>query len=116
MEAHSERKLVKKWVTAKIKEIADHGVAGWVIKREHPVLQSSQDPGAQDENDAAGGMPATSLQPTPALDLPPQHTGDALPSFCLCNDDALMPSCLSCELFEICKDHAAAQGFSAGWP
>ena len=81
MEAHSERKLVKKWVTAKIKEIADHGVAGWVIKREHPVMQSSQDLAAQDENDAAAGGPSTSLQPTPAADLPSQNTGGALPCF-----------------------------------
>ena len=89
VEAHSERKLVKKWVTAKIKEIADHGVAGWVIKREHPVIQSSQDLAAQDENDAVADMPSTSRQPTPAADRPPQHTGDALPSFCLCKDDAV---------------------------
>lgn len=79
-EANSERKLVKKWVTAKIKEIADHGVAGWVIKREHPVIQHSQDPAPQDENDAAAGMPAMSLQDTPAVDLPLQNPGGTSPA------------------------------------
>ena len=75
VEANSGRKVVKKWVTAKIKEIADHGIAGWVIKREHPVIQTSQDLGATDENNAAAGAPLNLA--APAQDLPPEHPGSA---------------------------------------
>ena len=31
-------------MTKKIKEIAHYGLTGWVVKREHPPVQISQDP------------------------------------------------------------------------
>ena len=70
-------------MTAKIKEIADHGVAGWVIKREHPVVQHSQDPAAQDENEPAAGVPSAGFQDAPATDLPSQNPGGTSPAHVL---------------------------------
>ena len=66
--------MVKKWVTAKIREIAEHGMAGWVIKREHPPIQLSQDPGVGDEGTAADGVLSIPVQATPAAGKP---AGDA---------------------------------------
>ena len=108
MEANSGRKVVKKWVTAKIKEIADHGVAGWVIKREHPVIQTSQDAGATDENNAAAGVPPTLNQAAPARDLPPEHPGGAS-SPSKVNGDSQGFIGLKCDSWQSCKDSAAAQ-------
>ena len=36
-EAHPSRQLVKKWVSDKIKEIAERGIRGWNIKAEMPA-------------------------------------------------------------------------------
>jgi len=86
-EAHPERKVVKKWVTAKIKEIADHGMAGWVIKREHTPIQLSQDPAVGNEGTAAGGVLSIPVQATPAMAKPPGNA-EGMSSFehldCIC--------------------------------
>lgn len=70
-DAHPERRVIKTWVTAKIKEIADHGIAGWVIKREHSAIKSSQDPIQTDEDNAtAGPVSQAPSQAAPAAPKP----------------------------------------------
>ena len=42
-EAHPERKLIKKWVADKVKEVAERGIMGWQIKSSMPEGDRAQD-------------------------------------------------------------------------
>lgn len=64
-EAHPERKLVKKWVTDQVKELAEKTVTGWRIKSEGPSESPLQPP--SQEPDAAskpGQQPSDAVQQT----------------------------------------------------
>lgn len=49
---HSERKLVKKWVGDKIKELAERTLTGWLIKAEAPSLPERAEPAAEEKIEA----------------------------------------------------------------
>ena len=48
---HPERKLVKKWVGDKIKELAERTLTGWQIKAEAPPAEPDEAAAAAVEND-----------------------------------------------------------------
>ena len=70
MEAHPERKLVKKWLTEKIKEVADRGSGGWRIKPEAVAAAGLANPAKPSEAPAepprdVGIAAGSSMQATP---------------------------------------------------
>ena len=70
VDANPTRKVVKSWAMAKIKEIAHWGVTGWVISREHPPLQMSQDQAAAEERAATPAPACTAAEAAPAATQP----------------------------------------------
>ncbi|CAL8461841.1 g1372 [Coccomyxa elongata] len=92
-EAHSERKVVKKWVHGKIKDLAEHSLGVWVIKQSalssapaeataSPPQGQSQGPPAvtplhqQRPSSAGADLPQPASQPstTPGAAAPTGHT------------------------------------------
>lgn len=70
------RKLVKKWVAEKIKEVAERSLTGWLIKAEAPPVLP--EPADQDGSEADAGRDAAQDASQLASAVPDEQSGAML--------------------------------------
>ncbi|BDA41437.1 probable chromatin assembly factor 1 subunit FSM at N-terminal half [Coccomyxa sp. Obi] len=78
-EAHSERKVVKKWVHGKIKDIAEHSGGVWIIKQSAMSSAPAEATASPPQGQSQGPPAVTPPHPTPLHQQRPCSAGADLP-------------------------------------